>query len=211
MATCAPSAMKSRAVARPMPLLPPVIRAFLPVSFIMLPFCRTGIRYHARHAKDAVVRNPNPDERVRSCHSSASHLPSQLPSGLFRHHACGVPIGSILEVFDLVRRHQYGSAFVLNQEHYEFRRFGLAGVSPDDVNIRGTFIEGLTRRQSHFLSAPQPHHDRALQHIDKRMCVVAMYFEKSGVTFASLVSSGTDSRQTNSNATFARLINNPLV
>jgi hypothetical protein len=30
MATCAPSAKKSRAVARPMPLLPPVIRAFLP-------------------------------------------------------------------------------------------------------------------------------------------------------------------------------------
>jgi len=27
-----------RAVARPMPLLPPVIRAFLPVSFIMPPF-----------------------------------------------------------------------------------------------------------------------------------------------------------------------------
>jgi hypothetical protein len=52
--------------------------------------------------------------------------------------------------FDLVRRHQYGSAFVFNQEHYEFRRFGLAGVSPHDVNIRGTFIEGLTRCQSHL-------------------------------------------------------------
>src|SRR5258708_34978525 len=50
MATCAPSAMKSRAIARPMPLLPPVIRAFLPVSFIMPLFCGTGIRYDARHA-----------------------------------------------------------------------------------------------------------------------------------------------------------------
>jgi hypothetical protein len=30
--------VKSRAVARPMPLLPPVIRTFLPVSFIMPPF-----------------------------------------------------------------------------------------------------------------------------------------------------------------------------
>ena len=38
MATCASSAMKSRAVARSMPLLPPVMRAFLPVSFIMLLF-----------------------------------------------------------------------------------------------------------------------------------------------------------------------------
>ena len=38
---------------------------------------------------------------------------------------------------DLVLRHQRGGAFVLNQEHYEFWRFGLAGVSPDDVNIIG--------------------------------------------------------------------------
>jgi hypothetical protein len=34
---------ESRAVARPMPLLPPVIRAFFPVSFIMPPFCTTRI------------------------------------------------------------------------------------------------------------------------------------------------------------------------
>jgi len=33
-----------------MPLLPPVISAFLPVSYIMLTFCGTGIRYDARHA-----------------------------------------------------------------------------------------------------------------------------------------------------------------
>src|SRR5215472_13170019 len=49
MATRAPSAMKSRAVANPIPLLPPVIRAFLPVSFIMPPFCTTGIKYDDRH------------------------------------------------------------------------------------------------------------------------------------------------------------------
>src|SRR5215469_7284703 len=49
MATWAPSATKSRAVASPMPLFPPVIRAFLPVSFIVPPFCRTGIKYDGRH------------------------------------------------------------------------------------------------------------------------------------------------------------------
>jgi len=38
-----------------MSLLPPVIRAFLPVSFIMPPFCRTGIRYDARHACDLMT------------------------------------------------------------------------------------------------------------------------------------------------------------
>ena len=89
---------------------------------------------------------------------SSIYVDSSVPA-CSATHVCGVPVGPILVVFDLARRHQYGSAFVLNQEHYEFRRFGLAGVSPDDVNIRGTFIEGLTRCQSHFLSAPHLHHD----------------------------------------------------
>ena len=47
----------------------------------------------------------------------------------------------MLAVFESVDGYQDGCAFVLNQEHYEFRWFGLASVSPDDVNIRGTFIE----------------------------------------------------------------------
>lgn len=64
-----------------------------------------------------------------------------LPSS----EGCGVPVGPILAELDLARRHQSGSAFVLNQEYEEFRRFDLAGVSPDDVNIRWAFIEGLTR------------------------------------------------------------------
>jgi hypothetical protein len=55
--------------------------------------------------------------------------------------------------------HQYRSAFVLNQEHYEFRRFGLACVPSNDVDIIGAFVEGLTGCQSHFLSAPHLHHD----------------------------------------------------
>jgi hypothetical protein len=37
IATSAPSEMKRRAVARPMPLLPPVMRAFLPASFMSPP------------------------------------------------------------------------------------------------------------------------------------------------------------------------------
>ena len=81
-----------------------------------------------------------------------------------------------LVLFDLVRRHQYGRAFILNQEHHEFRRFGLACILPDDVNIIGTFIEGLTGCQSHFFSSAQLHHDGALQDINKRMRVVAMYW-----------------------------------
>ena len=71
--------------------------------------------------------------------------------------------------------HQRRSAFVLHQEHEEFRRFGLACISPNDVNIIGAFIEALTGCQSRFLSASHLHHDRAFQHINKPMCIVAMY------------------------------------
>src|SRR5271163_2745358 len=50
MATWAPSAMKRRAVARPMPLLPPVMRAFLPASFILPP--PDEYKYGDRHTCD---------------------------------------------------------------------------------------------------------------------------------------------------------------
>src|SRR6478672_3164783 len=49
----------------------------------------------------------------------------------------------------LFRGDQHRGAFVLHEEHDEFCRFGFAGVSPDDVDILGAFIEVLTRCQSH--------------------------------------------------------------
>ena len=52
----------------------------------------------------------------------------------------------------LVSGHQYRSAFVLHEEHDEFRRFGLACVPPNDVDIIRAFVEGLTE----FLSGAQP-------------------------------------------------------
>jgi len=36
---------------------------------------------------------------------------------------------------DLLLWHQYRSAFFLDQEHYKFRRLGLASVSADDMNV----------------------------------------------------------------------------
>jgi hypothetical protein len=81
-------------------------------------------------------------------------------------------------------------------------------VLPNHVNIVGTFVECLARCQRYFFSSPQLHHDRALEDVNKRICVVAMYrseepggystviitpslpgksgrsFEKSGVTLA---------------------------
>src|SRR6266550_982345 len=81
--------------------------------------------------------------------------------------------------FDLFGGYQHRGAFVLHEEHDEFRRFGLASVSPDDVNILRAFIEGLARCQSYFFPAPDLHYDRALQHINKPMCVMAMYWVRA--------------------------------
>src|SRR5678815_297238 len=75
--------------------------------------------------------------------------------------------------FDLFGGYKHRRAFVLHPEHDEFRRFGLAGVSPDDVNILRALIEGLARCQSHLLPASDLHYDRALQHVNKPVSRVA--------------------------------------
>ena len=54
---------------------------------------------------------------------------------------------AMLAVLDLIGGYQNGRAFVRNQEHHEFRRVGLAGISPDDVNIRGGFADYSVLRQ----------------------------------------------------------------
>src|SRR5262249_27743040 len=65
----------------------------------------------------------------------------------------------LFRALGLAGRHLHRSAFILQEEHDEFRRFGLACISSNDVNIIRTFIKGLTRRQSRFLSAFHLHHD----------------------------------------------------
>jgi TetR/AcrR family transcriptional repressor of nem operon len=42
-------------VAKPMPLLPPVMRAFFPVSFIKPPFCTISIKHDDRHTCDMMT------------------------------------------------------------------------------------------------------------------------------------------------------------
>ena len=74
----------------------------------------------------------------------------------------------------LVGGYQHRSAFVLHEDNNEFRRLGFACVPPNDVNIIGAFVKGLTGCQSHFFPAPHLHHDRAFQHIDEPMSIVAM-------------------------------------
>src|SRR5215510_10645081 len=43
--------------------------------------------------------------------------------------------------------HQHRSALILDQDHQEFRRLGIAGVPVHDMHIVGAFIEGLSRCQ----------------------------------------------------------------
>ena len=55
------------------------------------------------------------------------------------------------------------------KKHDEFRRFGFAGVPPNNMDIIRAFVEGLTRYEGYLLAASHLHHDRAFQHIDKCM------------------------------------------
>ena len=71
-------------------------------------------------------------------------------------------------------RHERWSALVLDQDHQEFRRLGTACVPVNDMNIVGAFIEGLSWCQCYLLSTPQLYHNGALQHVNKRMCIVSV-------------------------------------
>ena len=71
-------------------------------------------------------------------------LVASPPEGLNPSHSSGGLVGG----------HQQRSAFVLHEEHDEFRRFGLACVPPNDVDIIRAFVEGLTRCQSRFPFPP---------------------------------------------------------
>src|SRR6267142_971915 len=70
--------------------------------------------------------------------------------------------------------HYYWSALVFDQNHKEFCRRGSACVPANDMNIVGAFIVGLSWCKSDFFSALHLHHDGALQHVDKCMCIVTM-------------------------------------
>src|SRR5215475_6995235 len=75
---------------------------------------------------------------------------------------------------DLFSSYEQWSAFVLHEEHDEFRRLGFACVPPNNMNVIRAFVEGLASCQSHFVSASYLHDDGALEHIDKPMCIVPM-------------------------------------
>src|SRR5262245_38850151 len=70
--------------------------------------------------------------------------------------------------------HDRRSALVLDHEHQEFRRRGTACVPVNDMNIVGSFIEGLSWCQCYLLSTLQLHHNGALQYVNKRLGIVSV-------------------------------------
>src|SRR5262245_61827387 len=70
--------------------------------------------------------------------------------------------------------YEHRGAFLLDQNHHEFRRLGLAGVPADDMDIVGAFLEGLSRFQCYLFSTLHLHLDGALQYVNHRMGVVSV-------------------------------------
>src|SRR5215510_5244442 len=81
---------------------------------------------------------------------------------------------SALSIRQSLYWHDRWSALVLDQDHEEFRRLGTACVPVNDMNIVGAFIEGLSWCQCYLLSTLQLHHNGALQHVNKGMCIVSV-------------------------------------
>ena len=62
----------------------------------------------------------------------------------------------------------------MDQENEEFCRLRSTGIAANDVNIVGIFIKALTGTERKFFSAFDLHYDRALQHIDRHLRVMAV-------------------------------------
>src|SRR5262244_2369739 len=83
-------------------------------------------------------------------------------------------LNPLLSIQQSLYWHDRWSALVLDQDHQEFRRLGTACVPVNDMNIVGAFIERLSWCQCYLLSTHQLHHNGALQHVNKGMCIVSV-------------------------------------
>src|SRR6476469_2799736 len=90
-------------------------------------------------------------------------LDSERMERLVRRHRCA-----------LLGRNQCRNTLVFHQEHDELRRFAVARVAADDVNIIRAFIKCFAGFERDGLGALQLHDDRTLEHVDEGMCIVSM-------------------------------------
>src|SRR5882762_542831 len=75
----------------------------------------------------------------------------------------------------LGRKHCRNTLF-FHQEHDELRRFAVARIAPDDVNVIRAFIESFAGFERDGLGTSQLHHDRTLEHVDEGVRIVSMDF-----------------------------------
>ena len=85
--------------------------------------------------------------------------------------ACRRPYPPAQSLFD---RCQGGRTLILNKDDEKLRRLCLTGVATDNVNVIGTFIEGLTSVKSDRLRPLDLHDDGTFQHINKCIRIMAM-------------------------------------
>ena len=71
-------------------------------------------------------------------------------------------------------RRQDRRTLVFNEYDEKLRRLRLASVATDNVNVIGTFIEGLTRVKGDQFLPLNLHYDGAFQHINECVRVMAM-------------------------------------
>src|SRR5437867_3199369 len=84
--------------------------------------------------------------------------------------------GAQKRLLTLLGRKQCRYTLFFHQEHDELRRFALARVAADDVNVIRAFIESFAGFERDGLAASQLHHDRTLEHVDKGVRIVSMDF-----------------------------------
>ena len=65
-------------------------------------------------------------------------------------------------------------ALVLDEKCNELGWLGRARITTDNVHVVWTLVEGLTGTQCDLLRAPYLHDDRALDHVDEHVRIVAM-------------------------------------
>src|SRR5215468_9324605 len=133
-------------------------------------FPRTGSQYFPRRRPHAVfLRRSRWLTRRRSASNQSAVLCSRAPVFMpLSRFECRVTIQSLFD------RCQDGRTLVFNEYDEKLRRLRLAGVATDNVNVIGTFIEGLTRVKGDRLRPLDLHDYGTFQHIDKCVRVVAM-------------------------------------
>ena len=76
----------------------------------------------------------------------------------------------------LLGRNEGRNTLFFHQEDDELRRFAVARVAADDVNLIRAFIEHFAGFERDGLDVSQLHHNRTLDNVNERVRIVSMNF-----------------------------------